>query len=289
MPNSGNGLERGAEAGSSLLRMLAVIDLFTVDRPQWTVDEIAEVQKLTQSTAYRYVAALCSSGLLAPYGSAQYSLGSRIIELDLKLRQTDPMIGIAEQIAPELLDLVTNGVVSLISLVGDTAISVFQTKKPPELQISFERGRSMGLFSGAAAKVILAHLPRARQMRLFADAPEEAAAAGFGKSWKEFSRKLLEYRRDVAVLTRGEVQAQSWGIAAPVFNPGGDVTSTLALIMPKDSFDAEEAENLKAYVIKAANHVTDRLKALEPKPPSSDAPPNGDQTHESNAHQSPGH
>lgn len=249
-----------SENGSSLQRMLAVLDLFTAERPQWTVEEIAEAHNLTQSTAYRYVGALCSSGLLASFGAAQYSLGSRIIALDLTMRQTDPLIGLAEQTAPQLLNTVPEGVVSLISLRGDTAISIFQDKKPDDLQISFERGRSMGIFSGAASKVILAHLPRAKQMKLFADFPELAAQSGLGQTWKTFSKSLLAIRREKAIYTRGEVEPRSWGIAAPIFDALGEVTSSLALIMPRESFSAEAAVKLIDEVAGAASRITEKLK-----------------------------
>lgn len=266
VPTSSRKSARGAEGGSSLLRMLSVFELFTIEEPRWSVEEISAKLNLTQSTAYRYVSALCSCGLLAAFGGAQYSLGPKIIELDLSIRQTDPLIGMAEKFAPGLLELVPKGVVSLISIRGDTAISVFQLKKPANLNLSFERGRSMSLFSGSAAKVILAHLPRARQLKLFGQFAPDIARVGLGQTWKEFARHLLEIRRQDVMMTKGELVAESWGIAAPIFNADGDVTSSINLIMPLKSFSEKRCDLLRSEVARVAGEMNSQLRDVAGRP-----------------------
>ena len=53
------------ESGSSLARMLAVLDFFTLQRYEWTVEELSEATGYTASSTYRYVRALGRAGLLA--------------------------------------------------------------------------------------------------------------------------------------------------------------------------------------------------------------------------------
>lgn len=236
--------------------MLSLLELFSAATPYWTVERIAETMGLTQSTAYRYVAALSSFGYLAPMAGAEYCLGPKIIELDLVIRQTDPLAARAAEKASALIDLVPRGVVSLVNLHGDTAISVFQIKKPEDLQISFERGRSMRLYAGSAAKVILAHLPRSRLLKIYGNDHAEIRKFGLGETWKEFSRALLMIRREVTLITAGEVNRDSWGIAAPIFNADGDITGSINLIMPKSTFRSHDRLALSAQVRTAAQEIS---------------------------------
>lgn len=244
-----------ADGESSLLRMLSVMELFTLDKPAWTVEQIADAMQLTQSTAYRYVAALSSFGYLALSSGAEYSLGPKIVELDLLIRQTDPLITQAQQKAVELLELVPEGVVSLINLHGDTAISVFQIKKPDDLEISNERGRSMKLYAGAAAKAILAYLPRSRLLKIYGNHHAEIKGYGLGETWKEFSSALLAIRKAATIITKGEVNPDSWGVAAPVFNSNGDIKGSLNLIMPIRTYEGCDHAALADLLLKAAQSL----------------------------------
>ena len=239
--------------------MLSVLDLFTIDEPRWTVDGIATSLGFTQSTAYRYVSELCGSGLIAPMGSGAYALGPRIIELDRQIRQTDPLVGLASRVAPTLLEAVLKGVVTLASVRGDAVLSVFQAKKPADLELSFDRGRSMGLFRGAAAKAILVQLPRARLTKLFLHRQPEIAEAGLGPSWVEFWGNMQAMRRRRVVVSRGEAEPTSWGVAAPVVDAERSVFSSITLVMPADSFSEREAARLSAVVVDAAEAVTTGL------------------------------
>ena len=258
-----------AEGESSLMRMLTVIELFTLARPSWTVEQIAEAMGLTQSTAYRYVYTLSSFGYLSMMSGAEYCLGPKIIELDLLLRQTDPMIARAQDLAAELIELVPEGVVSLINLRGETAISVFQVKKPQDLDISFERGRSMRLYAGSASKVILAHLPRSRLLKFYANNHAEIAQFDLGQTWKEFSRALLAIRKSRSLVTVGELNPRSWGISAPVFNAEGDIRGSLNLIMPKDSHASSDVESLSQRLEEAARALSQGCSRLVTPPSTS--------------------
>ena len=250
----GRTVARG-ESESSLVRMLSVVELFSPEHPTWTAEQIANEMGLTQSTAYRYIAALTSFGYLAPLSGAEYGLGPKIIELDLMIRHTDPLISRAREKAEELVATVPAAVASLINLHGDTAISVLQVKKPQDLEISFERGRSMKLYAGSAAKVILAHLPRSRLLKLYGNHHADIRNYGLGETWKEFSRALLMIRKSPTLTTIGEANPNSWGIAAPVFNADGDIKGSLVVIMPRDTYETTDRDRLADRLAAAAREL----------------------------------
>src|ERR1700745_2150927 len=83
-----------SQAESSGGRMLAVLGLFTIESPEWSVEEAAESLGASVSTTYRYFRALTKVGLLSPVSGAGagYTLGPAIIELDRQIQMCDPML-----------------------------------------------------------------------------------------------------------------------------------------------------------------------------------------------------
>ena len=69
-----------ASAGDrdSLDRVFDVLNLFSVAKPLWTVDEATAALKHSRSTVYRYIRTLVKAGLLASVGRS-YGLGPRIV------------------------------------------------------------------------------------------------------------------------------------------------------------------------------------------------------------------
>ena len=47
-------------------RLLMALTLFTIERPQWTVEETAEKLGVSAQTAYRYFKQLTGTGLITP-------------------------------------------------------------------------------------------------------------------------------------------------------------------------------------------------------------------------------
>ena len=61
--------------------MLAVLGLFTIESPEWTVEEAAESLGASVSPTYRYFRALTKVGLLSPVSREGYMLGPAIIDV----------------------------------------------------------------------------------------------------------------------------------------------------------------------------------------------------------------
>jgi len=91
------------EARPSIGRALGILDLFTIDAPSKTAEQICEERRLSLPTGYRYIRELVGAGLLVRLTGGRYSLGPKIIALDHTIRQSDPMLRVA---APVMADLV---------------------------------------------------------------------------------------------------------------------------------------------------------------------------------------
>src|ERR671921_458745 len=92
------------EGASSLAKTFQILDLFTEEEPVWSTAAIIDALEATRSTGYRYIKALHDAGLLASVQNGHYSLGPRIIEMDLQIRLTDPLLLASRGVLEGLVD-----------------------------------------------------------------------------------------------------------------------------------------------------------------------------------------
>jgi len=218
---------------SSGERLLAVLDLYTPETPEWTVEEAAEKLKISVPTAYRYFKSLAKAGLISSVSRAGYRLGPAIIELDRQIRMCDPMLTAARDVMADLIRYAAEGsVILLCRLFRDRVICVHQVASlGPQALVSYERGRPMPLFRGATSQIILANLQSRSLKPLFARHTQEIAATGLGHTWDEFRKSLATLRRAGACITAGEVDPGRVGIAAPIFSGERAILGSLSFVL----------------------------------------------------------
>ena len=81
----------------------------------WSTAAIIEALETSRSTGYRYIKTLHEAGLLNAVRHGHYSLGPRIIEMDLQIRLTDPLLLASHGVLEELVDT-----------IGHSALSVYR-------------------------------------------------------------------------------------------------------------------------------------------------------------------
>ena len=256
------------EGGTSLSRMLQILDLITLARPAITLEEIAREVGYTPSTSYRYVRELTNAGLLAGIGGGRYALGARIFELELLARRTDPVLGAAAPFVPGLLEHVPEGAVLICELRGSKAVYVMAEKKPSTLDLDPQRGTAMDLFRGAASKAILAHLPKRRLARIYAEFRDEIDAAHLGTDWPSFAKNITSLRRKPFILSVGEYDPRNFSLSAPVFYDSGNVAGSVNIIMRIKHYDAAMVNALAPSLISAAEGINARLAQLAASQPA---------------------
>lgn len=245
---------------NSLRRMLAVLKLIEPGRPTLDMDEICTRLGYAPATAYRYVRELAEVGLLVRLPSG-YALGPRIIELDLLIRETDPLLHRSQDLVRQLAAQ-TGLHVLLSELYEDTVISIHQEFGHAGGELTFGRGRPMHLFRGSASRVILAHLPPRRMRRFFEQYATATDFPALGADWKTFSKSMLTIRRQGWCLSSGELDPGKTGVAAPIFDEGQRVLGSVSLVGSNEHFEAFGAPYLGTLVTQAGQEITRRMAAL---------------------------
>lgn len=249
---------------SSGERMLSILPLFSADHPSWTVAEAAEELGIAGSTTYRHFRALTEAGLIVSYAAGRYGLGPAIIEYDRQIRAIDPLITLATPLMKTIAaQLELPGVILLCRMYGDRVICVHQESGAMQKQdVSYERGRPMPFFRGAASKIIFAHLPARRTRALFDKNMEAVSGAGLGTTWEELKRNLRLLRHSGICLTKGELDEGLVGVACPLFGTDDEVVGSIGAAIRGDSYNAAELNELKAGLLRAAKQITGSLVSV---------------------------
>jgi DNA-binding IclR family transcriptional regulator len=244
-------------AASSGDRLLAVLALFTVERPEWTVEAAAEALGVSATTAYRYFKRLTKAGLISPVSGASYALGPAIIQMDRQIQICDPMLNAARPVMADLIQYAAEGsIVLLCRLFHDRVMCVHQVMgRGPQMPVSYERGRLMPLLRGATAKIILAHLPPRTLKSLYAHDAAEIAAAGLGSTWEAFRTNLAPLRRQGVVVSKGEIDPGRVGIAAPIFDRDRAILGSLSFVLPSPRADETLVGRLAPLTIAGAREI----------------------------------
>lgn len=215
---------------NSLEKMLGILDLFEDPKLEWSIDELIAELGYSRSTLYRYIKTLVKAGLLLSHGDASVTLGPRIVELDYKIRNSDPFIRRAAGLLSSLVSEIS-GVALLCRIYRDRVLCIHQESSTESFVSGYARGRAMPLVRGAASRVILAHLPTGKFKRVYQEHGEEFARLGLGDGFSEVQAHLRKIRRDGYCIASGEIMPGVCGIAAPIFEEGkiaGSVSISVA-------------------------------------------------------------
>jgi len=254
---------------SSLTKMLGILDLFSAEKPLWSTIEIIDALETSRSTGYRYIKALNASGLLTAVGNGYYILGPRIIELDLQIRNTDPLLQAGKGVIEQLVD-VTGHSALMCMLFRNSVLCIREQLAPLSPEGMFSRGQRRPLLRGAASRVILAHLPNHRLRNIFNRNQAAIADAHLGDSWEEFRNALSKIRKDGVATTEGEFNPGIVGVAAPIFNSEHAILGSVGIAFSREELKDIDLNRTTLSVKRAAREISQRVsKSL----PGMDLPP----------------
>ena len=221
------------EPGSSLARMLAVLDLFTLARPEWSVEAIAVALGYPSSTTYRYVKELTKAGLLTRMPGGTHVIGAKVIELELLVRHADPLSHLARPVLQELATQ-TGCTALLASVYGDHLINVAYVDGMEALDLTYLRGTPLPWFRGSPGTSALAFLPTLRARTLF---ERHECPDGFDEAqWKLRLAELKRIRQDGYSISDGELDADVVGFGVPLI-PEGRVIGSISLACTRQRAD----------------------------------------------------
>ncbi len=208
----------------TLKRAGDVLDLFTVDEPEWGVTATAQRLEVGKSLAHDALTSLAAIGMLQRVGHGRYRLGWRNLSLASVLLQTSELSARSRPVVRELaqrrgltVSLVARDRGTLVYLNRPVVIANGTATGPPA-------GTTVPLDDSAAARVLLAGRPREEIATLWG----QGLIQTLHRSLAELEADLEMVRRDGWAADAGATDAPAT-VAAPVHDAAGDVTAAISV------------------------------------------------------------
>jgi DNA-binding IclR family transcriptional regulator len=239
-------------------RILAILDLFTEERLEWTPEALMAELGYSRPTLYRYLKSLRESGLLTSLPGAGFTLGPRVVELDFLMRKSDPLSASGQASLRRLTRSYPCSAL-LVRWYGSKLLCVASECSTPGSLSSYPRGRPMPLARGAISRAIMAWLPRRRLIQLIEANLSELTSIGLGGGTDEVLEAMRRIRRARHAVAHGEVTPGVVGIAAPVFDAGRSPIAALAVTIVEGDATPDRIDQIAAAVTDEAAQVSSGL------------------------------
>jgi len=257
-PNGADEMTAIPDSASSLAKMLHILQLFNETEPVWSTAAIIEALETSRSTGYRYIKTLHEAGLLNAVRNGYYTLGPRIIEMDLQIRLTDPLLLASHGVLEDLVDKIGHSAL-LCTAFRDSVLCVGEYRAPLSPENRFSRGQRRPLFKGAVSKVILAHLPHHRLKAVYARQRREIEEAGLGSTWGAFRATLGQIKKDGYIVTMGEFNPGVYGVAAPILTDQRTALGSVGVAWDENERRDVDVQHAVLAVKQAATTISERL------------------------------
>jgi IclR family transcriptional regulator, pca regulon regulatory protein len=220
----------------SLERGLAILSVFTPDRPALGISELARKLALTRSTTHRYVATLATLGYLQQDDSTRkYRLGPRVLDLGFSMLGSLELREIAAPHLRRLTDI--TGHTSNLAIRDDTdVILIDRVRGRPgryhHLEFSLHVGSRLPSYCSATGKALLAFLPP-HDLDQLLDRIDLVQRGPRTLTSKTALRAELErVRRSGIAVNDEELESALRSIAAPVRSRSGQVVAAVNVAIP---------------------------------------------------------
>lgn len=253
------------KATNSPGRVLAVLEVFSEERLEWTPEELMSELGYSRPTLYRYLKTLKDAGLLTSTPNAGFTLGPKVVEMDYLLRKSDAVV---LKGAPYLQALASSYPCTalLVRWYGHKILCVDSASSTDNPVSSYPRGRPMPLGRGAIARSIMAFLPKRQLMPLIERNLNELSSVGLGETVEDIHRSLKRVRKTGFAVAHGEVTPGVVGIAAPVLNARQGPVASLCVTIAEDLAGDGRIDEIGTTVRGYASEITMALMPKEAAP-----------------------
>jgi DNA-binding IclR family transcriptional regulator len=250
------------ERNSTADRALDILGMFADDRPVISGTEVAERLGTSRSTAYRYLQSLVAGRFLEEAPGGGFRLGLRVLELARLARRTYGLSDVALPVMQRLAARTQESVL-LTRRVGDLVVCLDRAESVVHtVRISYERGSALPVNAGAAALALLAWADPAETRTMLERVELRSFTPGTLTDVDALMTRLAEIRELGYSVTRGEVDNDVLGIAAPIRDDTGAVVAAVSVAAVASRVPSDRQEDVVHAVHTAAAEISDRLATV---------------------------
>jgi len=251
------------ELKNSVHKTFAVLEYFTVQKPEWGVTELAKEIGTNKSTVFRFLAQMQAIGILDKDNQTErYRLGLKLFELGNRVQLRTAFV---EKTHPQLVSVAKSitETVHIAVLKNHQVFYIDKVESPQGLKISSHIGSYLPAYGIALGKVLLAFLPEEEQNKSLDYIFNKNKTTAFTKNTinnkKQMQAELLKIRKRQYAIDREEYEIGLICVAIPIFNQKQQVVASLSASGPANRFKEAEVKNYVATLKKGALAIQEKI------------------------------
>ncbi|MCA1730912.1 MAG: IclR family transcriptional regulator [Actinobacteria bacterium] len=237
-----------------------VLDLFSLERPEWGVNEVARALGFPKSTTSELMSSLAEQRLLSRTVKGRYRLGWRLFELSQTLLDTTEFRVEARRVMEELVRR-WRETVHLAVLDGVQAVYIEKLQPNPAVKIKISRtGARLPAHCSGVGKVLLAHCEWEYVAELLKDQRLPALTGNTVTNFDVLAEELERVREQGYAYDEEETSVGLCCVAAPIYDSGGKVVASISLSVPAYRLHPKKDE-YTAAILDAADRISENAGA----------------------------
>jgi DNA-binding IclR family transcriptional regulator len=249
----------GAEMSRLVIRKAVhVLDLFSLERPEWGVSEVARELNIPKSTACELLGSLTDERLLRRTGRGRYRLGWRLFELSQTLLDTTKFRTEARKVMQELVER-WGETAHLAVLEGVEAVYLEKVQPSPAVKILLSRtGARLPAHCSGVGKVLLANRDWDEVAAQLEEVGMSALTPNTITDVDALAGELTVIRERGYAYDMEEVSIGLCCVAAPIRDYSGEVVAAMSLSGPAYRF-GDKKKALTAAIVDATRRVSEAI------------------------------
>ena len=240
----------------TIKKAIQILDLFSFERPEWGVSEVARALELPKSTTSELISSLADQRLLIRTARGRYRLGWRLFELSQTLLDTTEFRIEARRVMEDLVRH-WKETMHLAVLDGVQAVYIEKLQPTPAVQIRITRaGARLPAHCSGVGKVLLAHSQWEYVAALFEDQGMPTLTHNTITDLDVLADELERVRERGYAYDDEETLVGLCCVGAPIYSSEGTVIAAISFSVPAYRFRPRKDEYTEA-ILDAARRISE--------------------------------
>lgn len=243
------------KTSSSLGNSLRVLNLFTINEPEFTLSELAEKIGVGYSTMHRLTTTLLHEGFLArDLTTKKFRLGASILSAEKTIQSYYDICKISPLILKKLVK--NTGEAAHLSILKDHQVVYLQKVESPNYaNLLSHEGKLNPVHATSTGQVLLAYQKQSEVEKVILGGLSPYTSQTITNP-QEFLELLVTVRSQGYAYGKDELHLGYSSIAAPVKSPSGKVTYAVSAVGPSSRITPHRVQELIKAVKEAADELT---------------------------------
>jgi len=234
----------------SARRVLQILLDFSENRPETSIEEVAQNHGISSPSAYRYMALLREMYLVEERSRGKYVLAPQLLRLAAAAERSFDL-GLVARPYLDRLKEETNETALVVKRIRDGAVCLAVSQPDKSFSYSFLPGHIMALHRGAVAKALLAKLPKRDREAYFAKLEPALQEDELGR----LKADLTRINETGLAESESEVDQGVWAVASPVV-VSGRTLGAVSVVAPSFHVDDQLRKVMRERVQVAAIDIS---------------------------------